>query len=95
MSDMLDLTEKYFDQKFQNTNDRILSVDDKLDKVVTSVEKIDGKVVEHDVRLSAVEKSQIDHLEEHKNKETKKEFSVSQWIAVALVIAAVLFDKVL
>jgi hypothetical protein len=93
MAEVLDAgTTKYLDTKFKN-------LDDKLDKLVVSVERIDGKVEDHSIRLSLVEKSHNEHIESHNRnddkKESKKQFGISQWIAVILVILAILSDKFL
>lgn len=91
----MDLTEKYFNEKFNNVNDNMQNLSDNLEKVVISVDRIDGKVVEHGVRLSLVEGSQKEHLDNHKTKDSKNQFNLSQWVAVFLVIAAILADKIL
>jgi hypothetical protein len=92
---VLELTEKYFDGKFDNVETKIKNVDDKLAKVIESVERIDGKVADHSVRLSIVEKSHKDHIEDHGKHENKRRFNTGQWIAVGLVIIAILSDKFL
>lgn len=94
-AETMDLTEKYFDAKFENVNDNMKNINLKLDSVASSVDRIDGKVVEHGVRLSLVEESQKDHLTNHDKKDSKGQFNASQWVAVFLVIIAILADKFL
>jgi hypothetical protein len=87
MEHMLDQgTKDYFNEKFDNTNE-------KLDTVISTVEKIDGKVVEHGLRLSLVEKAHDDHIKNHKDKEGRQRFQYEQLIGFAFVVAAILVDK--
>lgn len=87
MEQMLDQgTKDYFNAKFDN-------IDDKLDTLVKTVDKIDGKVVEHGVRLSLLESSHQDHIENHKDKDSKQRFQYEQLIGFGFVVAAILVDK--
>ena len=80
----MDLTEKYFDAKFQNVNDNMINLSVNLKKVGESVDRVDGTVVEHGVRLSIVEKSQEDHIEDHKEHQGQSQFNIGIWIMVAI-----------
>lgn len=78
MEHMLDQgTKDYFNEKFDNTNE-------KLDTVIATVDKIDGKVVEHDVRIAIVEKSQEDHITDHQEHKSTSQFSIGIWVMVAI-----------
>lgn len=84
MDNDMDLTEKYFDQKFETTDSNIKAVDDKVNKVVVTVEKIDGKVAEHGVRLSLVEQSQKDHINNHTNNKEDKKWNIEMKIIITI-----------
>ncbi len=83
MAQMLDQgTQDYLNEKFENTNN-------KLDKVITTVDRIDGKVVEHDVRIALVETAQTSHLENHKKMAADKKFNVQQFISLLAIMVTI------
>lgn len=89
MSELMDEKDtKYLDGRFSN-------LEGKMDAVVSSVEKIEGEVVDLKIQTALNEDRLKEHIKNDKTKENKSQWTWGQVITVAACLLAILADKLL
>ena len=76
-------TEKYFDEKFKN-------IDEKQDAVLIKLEKNEDKIIIVEKKVDKLEDFRESHIEHHEAKEKNMKFNLEMWVIVGIF----LFDKI-